>query len=67
MSTVIPPPTLRPTCVRVSWLADHPTDARVMQYRNGSTGNWCPAVEAIDMIDPGWPVEVRLTPTEGAA
>lgn len=55
----IPPASDRPVCVTVGWLADNPGAAAQLEYSEGSSGGWLPASEAVDTIDPGWPVEVR--------
>lgn len=54
---IIPPPEQRPVCVLVSWLAEHPEAAALLEYRDGAT--WLPASTAPDDIDGCWPVEVR--------
>lgn len=58
---VIPPADERPACVTVGWLADNPGLAAKLEYldHQPAAPRWLPASEAIDSIDPGWPVEVR--------
>lgn len=58
----IPPVADRPVCVLVSWLADNPHAASKLEYLDCAAyeSEWRPAVEAVDMIQPEWPVEVRL-------
>jgi len=69
ISKVVPPADQRPVCVLVAWLAEHPGHAARLQYLDHNTDppDWVPASGAVHDVQPGWPVEVRLTPTEGAA
>ena len=65
---IIPPAGDRPVCVTVGWLAEHPGFTAQLEYLDhnvalGHPGVWCPASEAVDTIDAGWPVEVRRTMT----
>lgn len=65
-ANLIPPATERPVCVRVAWLAEDPLRMAHLEYLDaniGVAGEWRPATEAVDTIDPEWCVEIRQTMT----